>query len=47
MKIPVNIPQSDQTLRDNALRIGVIYVGWLTLFFASGWLSRLLIPKVR
>jgi len=47
VQIPANIPRSNQTISDNTLRIGLCYAGWLTLFFAAGWISKLLIPQVK
>lgn len=43
----VDIPISDQTLTGNIPRIAIASLGWLTLFFTTGFLSRLLIPQVR
>ncbi|CAF1310045.1 unnamed protein product [Adineta steineri] len=46
-EIPVICTQSSQTIGDNVIRIGVSSLGWLTLYFIMGWISKTLIPGVR
>ncbi|CAF1343423.1 unnamed protein product [Adineta steineri] len=47
IEIPLNIPQSNQTLCDNVFRIVLSYFSWLTLSLIARWISKQLIPKVR
>ncbi|CAF1319356.1 unnamed protein product [Adineta steineri] len=46
-EIPVICTQSSQSIGDNVIRIGVSSLGWLTLYFIMGWISKTLIPGVR
>ncbi|CAF2125258.1 unnamed protein product [Rotaria magnacalcarata] len=47
VNIPIKIPHSTQSLRDNTFRVALSYASWLTMFFLLGWISKLLVPKIR